>query len=126
MKTIPRRLIPIYTSRGDVDAFLVYPYIFNRTGEWIGFVSPQREVYSVLGHFVGTYTDDSRIVGKRATNTLKPPVTPPPNPGKIYTPATVPLAPLMSDLPPGRIDILQDEPERLHTSDSGEFRPDMD
>ena len=126
MKTIPRKLIPIYTSRGDAEAFLGYPYIFNRTGDWIGFVTPQREVYSVLGHFVGMYTEESRIVGKRATNTLKPPINPPPPPEKIYPPATVPLAPLMSDLPPGRIDILQDEAERLHTLDSGEFRPDLD
>ena len=121
-----RRLLPIYTSRGDVDAFLVYPYIYNRIGEWIGFVNPEREVYSVMGVYVGMFTKDSRIVGQRATNTLRPPLNPPPPPGKIYPPATVPLAPMMSDLPPGRIDILQEEPERLHTVDSGEFRPDLD
>jgi len=48
-----RRIIPIYTSRGEAEAFLVFPYIFNRTGEWIGWVTPKREVYSVLGYYVG-------------------------------------------------------------------------
>ena len=126
MKTIPRRLIPIYTSKGDAEAFLGYPYVYNRLGEWIGFVTPQREVYSVMGFFVGMLTDDPRIIGKRATNTLRPTLIPPPPPNKVYPPATVPLAPMMSDLPPGRIDILLEEPERLHTIDSGEFREDMD
>ena len=41
------RIIPIYSSRGEVEAFLVFPYLFNRSGEWIGWVTPQREVYSV-------------------------------------------------------------------------------
>ena len=44
-------LIPIYTSKGDAEAFLLYPYLFNRSGDWIGFVTPKREVYSVLGKF---------------------------------------------------------------------------
>ena len=52
------RLIPVYNSRGDVEAFLVFPYLFNRNGEWIGCVTPQREVYSVLGNYVGSLTND--------------------------------------------------------------------
>ena len=91
-------LIPIYTTKGDAEAFLVYPYLFNRNGDWIGFVTPKREVYSVLGHFVGTLTNDPRIISKRATNTLKPRLQPPPKPQKVYPPATIPLAPLMADL----------------------------
>ena len=121
-----RRIIPIYTSRGEAEAFLVFPYLFNRSGEWTGWVTPKREVYSVLGYYVGTLTDDARIVRKRADDNDKPHLKPPTSPGKITTPATVPLAPLMRDLPHSLVDILQDEPERLHTLDSGEFRQDMD
>lgn len=119
-------LIPIYTTKGDAEAFLVYPYIFNRNGEWIGFVTPKREVYSVFGYFVGTLTNDPRIVRKRATATLKPRLNPPPQPKKIYPPAQVPLAPLMGDLSHSLVDVLMDEPERLHTTDAGEYRQDLD
>ena len=121
-----RRIIPIYTSRGDAEAFLVFPYLFNRSGEWIGWVTPKREVYSVMGYFVGMLSDDARIVRKRTQNDPKPRIQPPQRPGKIVTPSSIPLAPLMSDLPLGLIDVLQDEPERLHTPDSGELREDMD
>jgi len=119
-------LIPIYTTRGDAEAFLVYPYIFNRNGEWIGFVTPKREVYSVIGYFVGTLTNDPRIVRKRATATLKPRLNPPPPPKKIYPPATIPLPPMMGDLSHSQVDVLMDEPDRLHTTDSGEKRRDLD
>ena len=120
------KMLPIYTSKGDAEAFLVYPYIYNRIGDWIGFVTPKREVYSVIGYYVGMFTEDFRIVGKRATNTLKPRLKPPPPPAKVYPPATVPLAPMMRELTHGQIDILLDEPDRLHPLDSGEFRDDMD
>lgn len=119
-------LIPIYTSKGDAEAFLLYPYIFNRTGDWIGFVTPKREVYSVIGNFVGMLTNDPRIVGKRTTSTFTPRLQPPPKPPQIYPPATVPLAPMMSDLSYSDLDMLLDAPERLHTLDSGEQQQDMD
>ena len=120
------RIIPIYTSRGEAEAFLVFPYIFNRNGEWIGWITPKREVYSVLGYYVGTLTDDARIIRKRSEDDNKPRLKSPPRPGKIATPATTPLAPLMKDLSLSIIDVLQDEPGLLHTFDSGEFRQDMD
>ena len=119
-------IIPIYTTKGDAEAFLVYPYIFNRNGDWIGFVTPQREIYSVIGDYVGTLTNDPRIVRKRATSTLKPRLKPPPRPRKIYPPATIPLAPMMPELSHSIIDVLLDAPERLHTIDTGESRQDMD
>ena len=120
------RIIPIYSSRGEVEVFLVFPYLFNRNGEWVGWVTPQREVYSVLGNYVGALTSDPRIVRQRADNATRPrlPVSPPP--GRLTTPANLPLAPLMSDLTHGMVDVLLEEPERLHTIDSGEFREDMD
>jgi len=118
--------IPIYNTKGDADAFLLYPYIFNRTGDWIGFVTPKREVYSVLGEFVGTLTNDPRIVTKRAIEDSTPRATPPPAPRKIQPPANIPLAPLMPELSHSLIDVLLEMPEKLHTLDSGEFREDMD
>ena len=120
------RIIPIYSSKGEAEAFLVFPYLFNRGGEWIGWVTPKRDVYSVMGVFVGTLSDDARIIRKRAEGETRPRVKPPSRPGKITTPPSIPLAPLMSDLPLGLVDVLQEEPERLHTVDSGELREDMD
>ena len=120
-----RRIIPIYSSRGEVDAFLAFPYLFNRGGEWIGWVNSQREVYSVLGSYVGFLTNDPRIVRKRSDDALKPRLKAPAHPGRLNTPATTPLAPLMSDLPLSLVDVLVEEPERLHTPDSGELREDI-
>ena len=120
------KLIPIYTTKGDAEAYLAYPYIFNRNGEWIGFVSPNREVYSVRGFYVGTLTDDPRIISKRAEDSPHPRVSPPPKPPRVSLPATIPLAPMMSELTHSSIDVLLDEPDRLHTLDHGESIQDMD
>ena len=119
-------LIPIYTTKGDAEAFLGYPYIFNRNGDWIGWVTPKRDVYSVIGFYVGSLSDEPRIIRKRVTSALKPRLQPPPMPQKIYPPATIPLAPLMRELTFSAIDVLLDEPERLHTLDVGELREDLD
>lgn len=118
-------LIPIFTSQGEAEAFLAYPYLFNRNGEWIGFLTPQREVYSVLGYHVGQLTSDPRIVRKRSGESL-PRVKPPQAPGKIRIPAMTPLPKLMGDLSHENVDVLQDESDRLHTLDSGEMRQDLD
>jgi hypothetical protein len=119
-------LITIYNTKGDADAFLSYPYLFNRLGEWIGWVTPQKDVYSVLGMYVGYLTNEPRILRKRLTSRLKPQRDSPPRPPKIYPPATIPLAPMMRELYFGVVDVLLDEPERLHPFDSGELREDMD
>ena len=120
------RIIPIYSSRGEAEAFLVFPYLFNRSGEWVGWVTPQREVYSVIGNYVGALTNDPRIVRPRSDSAIRPRLKVSPPPGRLTTPATVPLAPMMSDLTHSMVDVLLEEPERLHTMDSGEFREDMD
>lgn len=120
-------LIPVYTTKGDAEAFLGYPYLFNRNGEWVGVVTSKREVYSVLGEYVGTLTNDPRIVRKKATSSLVSRIQPPTSPQrKVYPPASIPLAPMMPELNHSVIDVLQDEPERLHTVDGGENRQDMD
>jgi hypothetical protein len=120
------RIIPVYSSRGEVEALLVFPYLFNRSGEWIGCVTAQREVYSVLGNYVGSLTKDPRIVRPRADDLFKPRLKVTPPTGRLSAPATLPLAPLMSDLSHSLVDVLLEEPERLHTVDSGELRNDLD
>lgn len=67
------RTIPIYKSGGEVGGFLKFPYIFNRDGEWIGWVTSSQQVYSVHGHFVGWLTNEPRILRKQSSGYLKPP-----------------------------------------------------
>ena len=121
-----QRVIPIYTSRGDAEAFLVYPYLYNRQGEWIGWVTVDRQVYSVRGFFVGDLTSEPRIIRKRFTTTLMTWKTPPVHAPHFAVPATIPLAPQMSELRFGIMDVLLEEPERLHTLDAGESQQDLD
>jgi len=121
-----KSIIPIFTTRGDAEAFLVYPYIYNRLGEWVGWVTPEREIYSVIGFYVGFLSEGPRILRKRAIEVSKVRMRPPAKPSKVYPPATIPLAPMMPELYHDTIDVLLDEPERLHTGDSGEFREDLD
>ena len=118
-------IIPIFTSRGDADAFLLYPYLFNRQGEWIGWVTPQREVYSVLGYYVGNLTNDPRII-RRRTEDNRPRLKAPATPQRLRISPSVPLPKMMADLSHEMIDVLEDRPELLHTLDSGEMRQDLD
>lgn len=119
-------LIAIYTTQGDVAAFLRYPYLFNRQGEWIGWVSLKRQVYSVHGHYVGYLSDDPRILRKESSGYLKPLQNPPSPPGNITAPATVPLPPLMPEVPIGTYDVLGERPELLPSVDFGDLREDME
>jgi hypothetical protein len=121
-----KKLIPIYTTSGDLGAYLLYPYLYNSQGEWIGFVKPNRDVYSVLGHYVGILSKDPRILRKRSYDFSKPRIEPPAPQPRITVPATVPLAPMMAELSYTMIDVLEDEPERLSTIDFDELREDMD
>jgi hypothetical protein len=125
MQSQQSRIIPIYTSKGDVGAYLVFPYLYNPQGEWIGWITRDRQVYSVLGYYVGYLTNDPRILRHESADE-KPRLTPPPAPESIKPLATVPLAPMMSDLPIGFTDVLLDDQDRLHTSDHGELVEDMD
>jgi hypothetical protein len=118
-------LIPIYSTRGEVAAFLSYPYIFDRLGEWIGWVTPDRQVYSVHGHYVGWLSKDPRILRKLASDSLIQ-QTPPPPPKRIRVPAMVPLAPMMPELNYGIVDVLDDALEFMPTLDFGERREDME
>ena len=121
------RILPIYTTRGDVDAFLIYPHLFNRRGEWCGFVTEKRDVYSVHGEYVGWLDDGPRILRMRSYDYDKPRKDPPSRPrSKMLAPPTIPLPPMMKELTYDVIDVLEDWPELLPTIDMGEFRPDME
>jgi len=121
-----RKPIPIYTTPGDWAALLVFPHLFNTIGEWIGWVSPDREVFDVDGVYVGWLTDEPRILRRRIIEDELPRKFPPEPPARIRPPATVPLPPMMAELAFEVIDVLDEEPERLHTTDTGEFKEDMD
>ena len=125
-KIMAQKLIPIYTTSGDLGAYLCYPYLYNRAGEWIGYVNSKRQVYSVLGHYVGTITNDPRILRRRSYDFTMPRQQPPAPQVRISVPATVPLAPMMAELSFSMIDVLEDEPERLSTIDFDDLREDMD
>jgi hypothetical protein len=124
--TTVRRPVPIYTTIGDFEAFMVYPMIFNRAGEWIGFVTPDRDVYSVYGNYVGWLSDDPRILRKKSYNFDKPKLKPPRPPSRIVAPASIPLPPMMAELSFDTFDVLQEDPDLMPTMDYGEFREDLD
>nr|MBI2903768.1 hypothetical protein [Chloroflexota bacterium] len=120
-------LYPIYTTRGEHVAFYENGYIFSPIGEWIGFADPASgNVFAIDGEHVGYFARDGRILRKRATEELVPRRTPPPPPPRPSLPATVPLPPMFSELTYDTIDVLDEQPERMHTADIGELRPDMD
>lgn len=121
-----RTVIPIYTTSGDLGALMGYPYIYSPSGEWIGFVTPDREVYSWRGNYVGWLSGDPRILRKRSDEYDHPKRTPPPQPPTIRPPALAPLAPLMRELSFEVIDVLEDAPDLLVAQDFGELCEDMD
>ena len=60
-----RRPIPIYTTPGDWSALLIFPYLYNTLGEWIGWVTADREVFDINGIYVGWLTEEPRILTRR-------------------------------------------------------------
>lgn len=119
------KLIPIYTSHGDVGAYLIYPYLFNTSGEWIGWVTPDRLIFSVHGHYVGTLTMDPRILRRREREHTLPRRTPPTAPEPIRPPVRLPLPPTMAEVPVNMIDILEESPELLPPVGFGDLVEDM-
>lgn len=120
------RLIPIYTSRGALGGFLSYPYIYDPSGDWIGWVTKDRKVYSVHGHYVGVLTNDPRILRPREWSHDHPRVQSPAPPEHMRVPHTVPLAPQMPEIPLNMIDVLEEAPDLMPPVDFGELRDDMD
>ena len=120
------KIIPIFTTRGDVEAFLFYPHLFNRAGEWIGWVTADRQIYSVHGHYVGWLNNDWRILRRESEAYDRARQTPPARPKSITPPASAPLPPMMPDLQAGVIDVLDEAPDLLPSIDYGDLREDMD
>jgi hypothetical protein len=120
------RLLPIYTTSGDVGALLDYPYLYSPVGEWIGWVCEDRQVYSVHGNYVGWLSPDWRIVRKRTYDYSQPGRKTPARPLAIRPPAHFPLPPMMAELALNMIDILDEMPELLPPIDYGDLRQDMD
>jgi hypothetical protein len=121
------KLVPIFTTVGDVAAFLAYPYIFSCEGEWIGWISPDRFIYSTHGHYVGWLADGPRILRKLADGYTRSRVEIiPPFTLRINPPACSPLPPMMAELTFGEMDVLMDRPDLLPPADFGELREDMD
>jgi len=120
------KVIPIFTTRGDAGAFLVFPYLFSPQGEWIGWVEPNRNVYSVHGHHVGLLTLEPRILRKREWTSTARRRRPPPPPPAIRPPTHTPLPPAMPELMMGDMDVLDECPELLPPIDYGELKEDLD
>jgi len=112
------RPIPIYTTSGATGGFLVFPYLYDAGGEWIGWVEDDRCVYSVIGHYVGWLDRDFRILRRRGDDFSRPNRNPPPRPGRFYPPATVPLPPMMAELKYETMDVLEEMPELLPMFDA--------
>lgn len=121
-----RKPIPIYTTRGDWAALLVFPYIYNTMGEWIGWVTSDKQVYNIDGIYVGWLTPEPRILCRRVLEKKLERRHPPATPEKIRPPATVPLPPMMAELPFEIIDVFEEDLLLLTTADYGEFKEDMD
>lgn len=126
MNDLKSRPKPIYTTGGDWAGLLVHPYVFNTGGEWVGWLAHEDKVFDVDGIYVGWLTRDNRILRKRYTSDLVERMDIPAHPGRIRAPATIPLPPMMPELPPGVVDVLEEFPHRLHTTDTGDLREDMD
>jgi hypothetical protein len=120
-------LVPIFTTVGDVGAFLAYPFIFSCEGDWIGWVSSDRIVYSTHGNYVGWLAEGPRILRKQEDSYSKPKLDIiPPFTLKICPPALSPLPPMMPELTFGDMDVLLERPDMLPPVDFGELREDMD
>lgn len=117
-KIDPPRPIPIYTTSGATGGFLVYPYLYDAVGEWIGWVDTDRLVYSVIGHYVGWLDRDFRILRRRGDDFSHSHQTPPPRPERFYPPATVPLPPMMAELKYETQDVLEEMPDLLPAFDA--------
>jgi hypothetical protein len=108
-----KKVTPIYTTSGATGGFLRFPYIYDEIGDWIGWTTENRQVYSVYGRYVGWLNKDNRVLRRRADDFQKPDREPPPKPPRFLPPATVPLPPLMAELKYEVVDVLEDWPELL-------------
>jgi hypothetical protein len=120
------KLSPIFKSRGEIGAYLHSPYIYSTEGEWIGWITADRSVYSVHGHYVGSLSEEMRILRNRefagGKRRLHPPSPPPP----LRIPGLSPLAPQLPEVMINMIDVLEEAPDLMPPIDYGDLRDDMD
>jgi hypothetical protein len=116
-------MVPIYRSDGEWVAVYREGQLFNIDGEWIGFVV-KREVFDPAGQYLGFLSDDKRLLRKRSLSNQPPHAEVPERPERPRIPASMPLAPLMRELPHQIIDMFEEYPERLLFV--SETRPDME
>lgn len=114
---------PIYRSDGEWVGVYEDGNVFNVDGEWLGFVTG-REVFDPAGQYLGFLSDDKRLLRKRSLSNRPPRLKPPPRPPKPRIPASMPLAPMMRELPHQIVDMFEEYPERLIYI--SETRPDME
>ena len=105
---------------------MIHPFIYSQTGEWVGWITSENDVYSVIGNYIGFLNRDNRILRKRSYDYSNPRKTPPPPQPRVRVPSIAPLPPMMAELPFTIIDVLDYEPHRLSTIDYDELREDMD
>jgi hypothetical protein len=118
---------PIYTTRGDWAGMLIEVYIYDSRGEWVGWIAKDGQVFSVAGRYVGWLSKDFRILRKKVLDAPVPVRQPLPPPTlKVSLPPNAPLPPLMADLPFDTFDVMDEEPERLHTCADDPDAKDMD
>jgi len=113
---------PIYSTNGEWVALLHEGRLYDTRGELIAWLDG-KDVYTCDGMYVGFLSDDRRILRERIRQ--QRPLRPvPPAPPKIRPPASVPLAPLFSELPWNLVDVFEEEPEVFkYVSD---LRPDWE
>jgi hypothetical protein len=117
---------PIYNTRGEWVVMLVDACLYSPRGEWIGYISKNGHVFSVMGKYVGWLSKDFRILRKKSQDATIPACPRPERPVlKMKMPVNVHLPPLMADLPFDTLDVMDDEPERLHTLDDDPDAQDM-
>lgn len=118
------RTVPLYTTSGSLGGYLQYPYIFDPHGEWIGWATAEREVFSVYGKYVGWLDKDFRVLRARTHNYEHVARTPPERPGKFAPPAHVPLPAMMAEITPSTIDVLEERPDLMPTEDAFAYSDD--
>jgi hypothetical protein len=114
---------PIYRTDGEWVAVYENGHLFNVDGEWIGFVLG-REVYDPAGEYLGFLSDDRRLLRKKTLSEIPERREAPPRPERPRVPATMPLAPLLRELPFHIIDVFEEFGEQLMYV--SETRPDME
>lgn len=114
---------PIYRTDGAWVAVYDGGHLFTVDGDWVGFIVG-REVFDPQGEYLGFLSDDRRLLRKRVVSEDRPRVTVPDRPPTPQLPATMPLAPLMKELPFHIIDVFEEyEDQLMYVS---ETRPDME